>query len=339
LLVTAIRFLIKPDDKQLLALSIVYGFCLWVMETFLVLGPFLAGLVLINYKKGLTSLIKSSLVFSFIVGVVWVPRFIGGLFVPGSLGTNYQLSGVHFPDIVANSQYYLQTYFLYFPVLIPTIIVLIGLLVKKVRTDKVYQVSLGMFASLVTFFVFVYWKHQAYLGSASIPLLMGAARACFLMFPKKTATMILVVFASYLLFTTGGYLLAGESKEIAVWGFRKPSEIAKAAYLVRKCTSKESKIISDIDGYATSLYFDRKYFGEQDKIGLAMTLKNFASAAGAVYLQKYVSGVDYGNKTPIKFSDGSVLYIFSCQYEPSMVTAEKFYKEFLQTPNAISFYR
>lgn len=346
LVAVMIRNVTKPTTISLVLLLTIFGFSLWIVETFIVLFPLILFISWFSFIRGhlkVKVLVLTYLIFGLIVGLAWVPRFIGSSFLPVSLGVNYQLTKVRFPNILENCRYYLRTYFIDLSVLPLFLVWLVGLFHRKSRTDKIFLVSSTYFFIYAVFFLLVFWRHQAYLGAAYIPLLIAASRACFLILKHKTANLLHLLVGLYFLFLSITYLIQGHSDSIAVWGFNKSSEITRAAMIIRKCTLPADKVISDIDGYAQALYFDRKYYQEQDKIGLDETLSKYASRAGAIYLTaryRKQFGLSLTVKTPKYFSDGSVIYIDpSCTVGPGSDIISSYYEKYWRLPGLISFYR
>lgn len=345
LLVAMDNLIRKKTNTALLFLAIMYGLSFWFIETFALLFPFITYLV-IKYRSHFSKkiILISIAVFLLVVSVAWAPRVYFYLFDPRitKIGFGYQVAKMRFPDPVGNLLYYFRTYFPQSIVWLLFIFVLLGATSSRVKKNAVYTIPVAYIASYLIFFLFIYWRHQAYLGNIYVPLVVASTVVIQMLVSRRLRYLVLTVIIIIQLVKTFFSLQNNDSGTVSIWGFRKPDYLKQAASVVRLCTLKTDLVETDVDGYAAAIYFNRKT--TEPKIG-GLSRSNFKSPA-ALY---------FGNRAPIirsdypvvkGFPDGSTLYLKYC-----ILSADK-QKHILHAPytdklkgnawkdkNIIDFYR
>lgn len=334
------RFSLEPNRRNLIWLAVVYGFSFWVILFYGLLFPLTTFLIYQNRSKLKTrDLIRSAVIFFIVAGLYLIPYILGVYFVPASTGVRNLLARPIAWHPWINFQYYWTTYLSHPSVIIATVVLTYGLFRRKIREDKFYFISIIYVISYLGFFIFLYGKLSAYM-SAIYPAMILGTIMVFKFLPRKLGYAIFIFWVGILLILSFQYQVQQHSDTEAIWGYSRSLEIQKAAYLIRECTGQKSLTVSDVDGFETSLYFNRRYPQIQDKVGLGKTLTSYLDqSVQAVYLSPTSEFKDnQWLAQKYLFSDGSVLYLRSCNLDIPKDN-EQFYRKYWTVNNAIDFYR
>jgi len=335
-----IKFSFEPSKKTIFRLAVIYGFSFWIILFYGLLFPIIIFLVYANRARlSIKDLVKASFIFLFVSGLYLIPYILSGYFVPASTGVKNLLSRPIAWHPWPNFLYYWSTYLAHPTVIVSTVTLMLGMLNKKVRRDKVYLICITYVVAYLTFFIFLLSKTSPYLSALYPAMLIGTIRVIKLT-SSRLGYIVLIIWIGFLISLSYKYQIQQHADTVAIWGYARSLEIQKAAYLIRKCTNPKSFSVSDVDGFETSLYFNRKYPSIQEKVGLGKTLTNYLDqSVEAVYLTPTSTFKDT-QWFPQKytFNDGSVLYLRSCGLNIPKDNDE-FYKKYWTVKNAISFYR
>lgn len=275
----------KNDTKRLTVLAIVYGFSFWIMLDYIILLPLVIWLILKYLKaNNVKKFVIPALIFCLISGSFLIPYILLGLkFAPKTMGINYNFGRSFESNILNNLNYYTSSFILHWSVVPFLIVAIIKLFQKKVKHSKIWIMSVLYISCYLIFYVLIYGKNQAYLYGIYMPVIVAGSISAFKIFKKSFPLFVIsiIILALSMLFK---FYSNGASDTSAIWGFYNYPNITKSAYIIRSCTPIGSYVISDLDGFQTSLYFNRKYYPEQDTNGIKFVLNNLASQSGAIFV-------------------------------------------------------
>lgn len=330
------------SNRNLLILAIIYGLSFWILVDYILIAPLVVFVSVWLCRDDFRRLLIPSGIFLIIAGLWFLPySVIGYLEVPKTMGINYIFAKKVGPDVVANLGYYFSTYFnniFVWPFLIG---VALGFVKKSVRENIIYKLSLSYIILNLIFYFFVYGTRAAYLYVIYFPIVCSGCIGLWTFIPRRLFFAIISAFVAIFLFLSLVALSAGKSPFGSIWGFGERDYVIEASEAIRKCTMPNDLVISDLDGFKTSLYFNRKYPSIIDRTGLNNNLKLYPKEVAAVYLindkPNLLTISDSGKR--LVYPDGSALYLSACQATDMSTNRNEFYEKFWKLDSAIDFYR